>query len=69
MIRADLAARAAAVDAVMGDPADPAVFDEGLAVVSLVALHGRLYRRLRARGVGPEEAAAQAAEMAAEAMR
>ncbi len=68
MIRPELAARAAAVDAVMADPVGAARLGEGLRVVSLVALHGALYRRLRARGLDAEEAAAEAAVMAAEAM-
>lgn len=66
MIRPERAAQVHAVDRVSADRRGPEQTARDLEVVSIVALHGALYRRLRARGIEAEEAAAQAADMAVE---
>lgn len=68
MIRPERAAQVHAVDKVSADRRGPEQTARDLDVVSIVALHGALYRRLRARGLSAADATAQAATMAAEGL-
>lgn len=66
MIRPERAAQVQAVDRVSADRRGPEQTARDLDVVSIVALHGALYRRLRARGLNEGDAREEAADMAAE---